>query len=74
MGEVNWIVETKGRSYENVAHKDAAILAWCREISAQTGADWRYQKVPQREFESSKARTLSDLVQELQHASTDRLI
>jgi type III restriction enzyme len=64
-GEINWVVETKGREYENVAHKDASIEDWCQKISAQTGQAWRYLKVPQPRFDASAARTFEELVNEL---------
>jgi len=64
-GEVHWIVETKGREYEEVAHKDASIRDWCEKISAQTGQPWRYLKVPQVQFDTSGVETLGELVEEL---------
>jgi len=64
-GEVNWIVETKGREYEDVTHKDGSIRDWCEKISAQTGQAWRYLKVPQRRFDASDAETFGELVEEL---------
>jgi type III restriction enzyme len=64
-GEINWVVETKGREYENVAHKDASIDDWCQKISAQTGQAWRYLKVPQPRFDASAARTFEELANEL---------
>ena len=65
-GEVNWIIETKGREYEDVAQKDASIQDWCEKISEQTSQAWRYLKVPQREFDSSEAKSFEELVRELQ--------
>jgi type III restriction enzyme len=64
-GDVNWIVETKGREFENVAHKDASIQEWCEKITAQTGQAWRYLKVPQQAFDASQAQTFAALVDEL---------
>ena len=64
-GEVNWILETKGREDENVVHKDASIRYWCEQISAQTGQRWRYEKVPQAGFDASHAGTLAELAAEL---------
>jgi len=65
-GEVNWIVETKGREWDDVAQKDASMRDWCEKITAQTGKPWRYLKVPQREFDSSSAQTLGELVEKLE--------
>ena len=49
-GELNWIVETKGRVWEGTSEKDAAMREWCRRVSAATGDTWRYVRVNQREF------------------------
>jgi type III restriction enzyme len=49
-GEVNWIVETKGRVWEDTLAKDAAIADWCQKVSEQTGAQWRYVRVNQADF------------------------
>ncbi len=49
-GEVNWIIETKGRGWEDTLAKDAAISDWCRKVSDQTGNRWRYIRVNQSEF------------------------
>jgi type III restriction enzyme len=65
-GQVNWVIETKGREYENVPHKDASIEGWCTKISAQTGQTWRYLKVPQQRFDAGAVRTFEDLVREVQ--------
>jgi len=66
-GEVNWVIETKGREYENVEHKDVSIREWCGKITSQTGQRWEYLKVPQREFAVSAASTFGELVNELGH-------
>jgi len=39
-GEVNWIIETKGRAWEDTAIKDAAIEEWCRRMTQETGNTW----------------------------------
>jgi type III restriction enzyme len=64
-GEVNWIVETKGREYEEVAHKDASICDWCEKIAAQTRQSWRYLKVPQAVFDKAQPQVFADLVKRL---------
>lgn len=46
-------------AFGNVPRKE-----WCQKISVQTGQVWRYLKVPQREFEASRAKTLGDLTRE----------
>jgi type III restriction enzyme len=49
-----WIIETKGREYEDTERKDIAIKKWCDDVSKQTKQQWRYLKVPQREFDRFK--------------------
>ena len=60
-GTVNWIIETKGREYEDVAHKDASIRDWCEKVTVQTGRTWRYLKVPQTHFDAYRGETFSGL-------------
>jgi len=63
-GEVNWIIETKGREWEDTLAKDAAISDWCKKVSAQTGIPWRYMRVNQPEFGNGKDfSTLQQLVE-----------
>jgi len=59
-GEVNWIIETKGRVWEGTEAKDAAITEWCARVSEQTGQQWRYTRVNQATFDAQKPRTLSE--------------
>ena len=61
-GEVNWIVETKGRVWEGTEIKDAAMKNWCERVSAATGAAWRYVRINQTDFDAQEARGLSDLI------------
>lgn len=61
-GNVNWIIETKGREYPDTDRKDAAIQKWCEDVSKETGEDWRYLKVPQRIFDSGEFRNFEELV------------
>jgi type III restriction enzyme len=51
-GEVNWIIETKGRVWEGTERKDAAVEYWCEQVSAQTDAAWHYVRINQPHFES----------------------
>ena len=53
-GEVNWIIETKGRVWEDTLAKDAAISNWCENVSEQTGTRWRYLRVNQAKFGEGK--------------------
>ncbi len=52
-GEVNWIIETKGRVWEGTEVKDEAMESWCGRIAEATGASWKYRRVNQVEFEAS---------------------
>lgn len=63
-----WIIETKGREYEDVDRKDEAITRWCQEVSEQTGFSWNYLKVPQVKFDYIKSRVTSfeDLIRRLE--------
>jgi hypothetical protein len=60
-GEVNWIIETKGRVWEGTTAKDEAIRDWCERISEATGASWRFVRVDQKDFDSGKRTALSQL-------------
>lgn len=53
-GDVNWIIETKGRVWEGTLDKDAAMKDWCEKVSAQTKTKWRYVRVNQSEFGDGK--------------------
>lgn len=60
-GEVNWIIETKGRVWEGTGAKDEAIRDWCERIAEATGTAWRYVRVNQVDFDSGKPTAISDL-------------
>ncbi len=49
--ETKWIIETKGREDVEVKLKDNAAINWCAAASSLTKENWRYLKVPQKEFE-----------------------
>ena len=53
-GDVNWIIETKGRVWEGTLDKDAAMADWCDKVSVQTGTVWRYRRVDQIVFGDGK--------------------
>jgi type III restriction enzyme len=61
-GEVNWIIETKGRVWEGTEAKDAAISEWCQHISQQTGGQWWFARVNQVGFEAQIPVRLSEIV------------
>ncbi len=62
---VSWIIETKGREFEDTDEKAAHMERWCEEVSEVTGKDWRFLKVAQPlfdEFSRTGARTFSELL------------
>ncbi|MBI4642056.1 MAG: hypothetical protein HY731_15305, partial [Candidatus Tectomicrobia bacterium] len=65
-GEVNWIIETKGRVWEDTPAKDAAISDWCKKVSDQVGVQWHYLRVNQAEFGSGNFSSFHDLMMKIQ--------
>lgn len=61
-GDVNWIVETKGRVWDGTEQKDAAIAYWCTEVSRLTGDPWRYMRVDQPIWKPETLHSYADLV------------
>lgn len=61
-GEVNWIIETKDRDWENTERKDVAMREWCRQVTSETNNPWQFIRVNQADFESGDFRTLKQLV------------
>lgn len=59
---VHWIIETKGRKYESLLHKEASIREWCKKVSAQVDEDWRYIRVDQIAFEGQKYKSFAHLL------------
>lgn len=68
--EIFWIIETKGKIYDNVEYKDAAIKEWCERISKIKGKGiWKYVRVNQIEVSNRKFKDLNsfeDLVNFIQ--------
>ncbi len=64
-GEVNWIIETKGRVWESTPIKDDAICDWCARVSEQTGTRWEYVRVNQLDFVGSNFSSFADLVSKM---------
>ncbi len=60
-GEVNWIIETKGRAWEDTAAKDDAMRIWCERISVGIGAVWRFKRIDQSDFDRARPSRLADL-------------
>ncbi len=65
VGEVNWIIETKGRVWEGTTAKDEALQTWCSRISLATGKTWRYTRIDQVKFDGYTPIDLSDLLDSL---------
>lgn len=63
-GEVNWIIETKGRVWEGTTAKDDAMQNWCERVSTATGRNWQYRRIGQVQFDAAKAGSLSELFDE----------
>ncbi len=61
-GEVNWIIETKGRVWEDTEAKDEALKTWCERVSAATGSTWRYVRINQDDFDRRSVTTLGELI------------
>ncbi len=61
LGEM-WLVETKGQESLEVAFKDRAANMWCENASRLTGEQWRYVKVPQKEYDKLQPVEFSDLL------------
>ena len=60
--DVNWIIETKGRVFPDVEHKDRGIRVWCHTMREQTDQDWRYCRVDQLVFDKGQHATFEALV------------
>jgi type III restriction enzyme len=61
-GEVNWIIETKGRVWEGTTAKDDALETWCSRVTAATGRTWRYVRINQPEFGARAEDSLAGLI------------
>lgn len=60
--EVNWIIETKGRVWEDTVAKDEAITEWCKRISKATKSQWKFVRVNQVDFNALPKKTLQGLL------------
>lgn len=57
-----WLIETKGREDIEVRLKDDAAINWCTTASELTEENWRYVKVPQKEFEQLHPESFGELL------------
>lgn len=62
-GDVNWIVETKGRVWDGTEQKDAAIRYWCTQVSELSGDPWQYMRVDQPIWKPDKLKDYAELVE-----------
>lgn len=58
-----WIVETKGREFEGVAQKDAAIAHWCSQVSEHGDTPWGYVRVNQDWWNAHLPTRFEDVAQ-----------
>jgi len=61
-GETYWIIETKGRVWEDTAAKDVAMRDWCERISDLTAMTWKFKRVNQSDFDRKDLQTLEQLL------------
>lgn len=59
-GDINWIIETKGRVWEGTEAKDEAIKDWCARITKMTGQTWNFCRVNQSTFDYQQPKTLAE--------------
>lgn len=55
-GVTHWIIETKGREFDDTDAKARHMERWCAEVSQATGETWRYLKVSQPTFQNFIAK------------------
>ena len=60
--EEMWLVETKGQESLEVAFKGRAAQMWCENATILTGQQWRYVKVPQKEYLKLQPVEFADLL------------
>lgn len=60
--DVNWILETKGRVFADVEHKERGIRTWCHALREQTGQAWRYARIDQLVFDKGQFATFDALI------------
>jgi len=57
-----WLLESKGQENVDVLRKDVAAIRWCENATQLTGKQWKYIKVPQKDFEALQPARLADLL------------
>ena len=51
--KIHWILETKGREFPELENKNKAVERWCKQVTKQTGKEWKYLMVKQSKFNSA---------------------
>jgi type III restriction enzyme len=59
--DTHWLLESKGQENVDVLRKDIAAVRWCENATKLTDKQWKYVKVPQKDFEALQPTRLSDL-------------
>ena len=72
-GDVNWIIETKGRVWPGTSDKYGSIESWCERISQHTHSTWKFAPVNQSDFNLRKPKTLAEITSPLSD-NHDKLI
>jgi len=57
----HWLLESKGQENVDVLRKDVAATRWCETATKLTRTEWKYVKVPQKEFGALEPNRLADL-------------
>lgn len=77
-GPIFWILETKGREFEDTDSKATHMTRWCAEVSKETGQKWQYLKIPQHVFtmfcKHGTTRSFQALLSWRPHTQDDLLI
>ena len=60
--DMHYVVETKGLEDPNVRLKDRAATIWSENATMLTGTQWRYLKVPQKDFEALDPGSFAELL------------
>lgn len=74
--EVHWIIETKGRVWEETEAKDIAITKWCQDVTNNLKQPWRYVRVNQIEFTDARRaniKSYKELIEFIENPPQDGL-
>jgi type III restriction enzyme len=65
--KIHWIIETKGRIWEDTNVKDGAMEHWCEMVTESTGQKWRFIRVNQSDFGLKRDRwsSFADMLRDL---------